>query len=241
MIKNNKFRFIADIKAEEKYKNLAKKVRYEIDKRLKYINCFSLMQDTDSLIFGGAVRDAIAGLEIHDIDIVVLPQAFRIISERLLQYDFKKIEKYSIDIVSLYNGITQIHEPVNWFKEDVFIQFIRPRKIICEGENPKTYLYDFISNVDISCCAVSFFPNETLIEHFPDAIHQCLSRTFNIVETSTLYNSNRILMRLEKLKDRGWTEKEQLKTKCSDCVHNKRNIECHQCHNFDRYEEDLPF
>jgi len=247
---NNKFSFIANIKKEDIHKDLAKKVRYEINKYLLSIDCFSLMQSTDSLIFGGAVRDSIVGLEIHDLDIVVLPQAFQTISKRLSDAGFKKIEKYSLDIISLYNGISQIHEPINWVKDSACVQLIRPRQTALElskGKNAKNILYDFVSNVDISCCAVSFFPNETLLEHLPGAIEQCLYKTFHIIKSATLYNESRIIIRSQKLTRRGWTEKE-LKVKeatiniCTYCVNHPSNCGHIAINNScDNHEEELPF
>ena len=38
-------------------------------------NVDELLEDTDAVIFGGAPRDCIANLEIHDIDIMALPKS----------------------------------------------------------------------------------------------------------------------------------------------------------------------
>jgi len=109
---------------------LTTKVNEKIDSYLKFINCKTMLKDTDSMIFGGAPRDAIAELEIHDVDIICLPQASQKIYDRLIHVGFKSISKFNMDIAIIYRN-SVINEPITLYKEDVFVQLIRPREKIC--------------------------------------------------------------------------------------------------------------
>jgi hypothetical protein len=201
---NNKLSFInGPDKPKPNNLDLESKVKQNLDNYLKFIDCVSLIRDTSSLIFGGAVRDAIANFQIHDVDIVVLPEAGRKISSTLEKIGFKIFRKYNMDIATLYSN-SIINEPITWYKENIFVQLIRPRGANC---NIKT-LETLVEQVDISCCGVSFSPAWALPlkEHIDGAIDDCLFHRFRIIKNSTLYNEERILQRCAKLESRSWKQ-----------------------------------
>jgi hypothetical protein len=210
---NNKISFLINPnKPAQPCTTLASKVRTRIDNYLSCISCFELLHGTDSLIFGGAVRDSIANLEIHDVDIAVLPNACGIIMSRLKHAGFKQIEKCNIDISSLYTN-SLIQEPHTFYKNDAFVQLIRVRANTTRVSYDMNDLHNIVKNVDISCCAVSFFPNSqgappnsTLKEYHANAIFDCLDKQFKVLKNTAFYNKKRIDYRIHKLVARGWQD-----------------------------------
>jgi hypothetical protein len=198
---NNKFSFLYGYPVINEL-DKDKQIKEKINNYLNYIDCDSLLRKTDSLIFGGAVRDSIANLEIHDVDIAVLPRAASEISSILKDVGFKLINKSNVDISDLYSN-SIISEPITWYKCDTFVQLIRPRienKTIVSNN----ILVSLVEQVDISCCGVSF--NKTLNEHVSGAYDDCKNHKFRIMEESKLYNQQRVIRRTEKLLSRGWSE-----------------------------------
>jgi len=165
-------------------------------------------------IYGGAVRDSIAGLEIHDVDILCMSQS----AQKLLLYlttkcGYNKIDLYRADTINMYKGISLIAEPWTLMNDDKkIIQIIRPRydshgmKKSPITEYKRAY-YNLIKNVDISCCGV-FLENLDsdikLREACKNAIINCITKTFNINKESLLFNEYRTSVREEKLTSRGW-------------------------------------
>lgn len=168
-------------------------------------------------IYGGAVRDSLAGLEIHDIDILCMPEsAYKLRKFLKDKYNYETLELYDQDTLNMYHGISMISEPWTLMNDNKkIIQIIRPT---WKGEiNPNTHRMnqdgyqqayrDLIKNVDLSCCGV-FLEHQgrglMLMEACKDAIIHCLSKTFTINEWSKLYNTSRTLYRQHKLSSRGW-------------------------------------
>ena len=204
-----------------------KDLRDKIEKRISdYIefDVKELFAVSDYItIYGGAVRDSLAGLEIHDIDILCMPDsAYKLRKFLKDKYNYETLELYDQDTLNMYHGISMISEPWTLMNDNKkIIQIIRP---MWKGEiNPDThrmnqYGYqqayrDLIKNVDLSCCGV-FLENHgkelMLMEACKDGIIHCLSKTFVINEWSKLYNSNRTLYREHKLSSRGWNNLNEL-------------------------------
>lgn len=61
-----------------------------------------------------------------------------------------------------------------------------------------------ISNVDLSCCGVSY-DGTNLYENVEDAVIHCLTKKFK-TNLGSMYNSDRIEHRKTKLLYRGWNE-----------------------------------
>ena len=154
-------------------------------------------------VFGGAVRDIIAGLPINDVDILCGSKSADLLDNILTKNGFVFIESLAPkDLASVYNDIQIICEPHTYVKGDRVIQVIRPR------QHPDGYRgsFDFlISNVDLSCCGVSWNGRE-IIESVKDAVSHCRMRRFKEVKFAKMKHERRLMHRKYKLIDRGWEE-----------------------------------
>lgn len=196
---NNKFSFLASEQLEKvDFKKLAEKVKARINDYL-HEDIDSLLHLLQAYVFGGAVRDSIADDKINDIDIAILPKSKDTLISILLSKDFKPLFKTNHDIHKLYESHV-IFEPLTFYKNDCFIQLIRPTAIKDEEG-----LQQLISNVDISCCGVSY-AHEVLKEHAKDAVQHCLQKQFKVNKEATMCNTIRLAHRKDKLIRRGWKE-----------------------------------
>lgn len=207
-----------------KYKEIEERVKLNISEYIGF-DVRELFSQSDYItIYGGAVRDSIAGMEIHDIDILCMPQSARKLKDFLSTKGYNQIELYDRDTLNMYKGISVIEEPWTLINSSSFepkiIQIIRPRwnnfneksKHYSEVEYEKIY-HKLISNVDLSCCGVFLEqeyiqmtnePKLCLKEACENAIVQCLTKTFEINRNALLYNDDRIYAREHKLTSRGW-------------------------------------
>ena len=196
-------------------KNLTNKISKRISDYIEF-DVIELFEQSDFIsIYGGAVRDSIADLDIHDVDILCMPKSAQKLKEFITKkYDYKQIDLYDIDSLNMYRDITVISEPWTFInKNKKIIQIIRPR--FFSGHKPnynsisdyKNAYINLIKNVDISCCGV-FIENKNnkilLKESCKNAIIHCLTKTFEINDWSTQYNKNRTNIRKYKLEDKGW-------------------------------------
>lgn len=165
-------------------------------------------------IYGGAVRDSLAELEIHDIDILCMCNSAKKLYEFLLTKGYSKLNLYDWDALNMYKDITIIGEP--WTlqnKNGKIIQIIRPNieysksNDYIESRYIKAYK-NILKTVDISCCGVFLEKeknNELKIgESCQNAIVQCLTKSFIVNNEALQYNKKRIFARLDKLIKRGW-------------------------------------
>lgn len=194
-------------------KNLKEKVEKRISDYIEF-DVKELFEVSDYItIYGGAVRDSLAGLEIHDIDILCMPDSASKLRKFLKKYDYESLELYDQDALNMYHGISLIAEPWTLMnKNKKIIQIIRPRWFTksppssIQKEYKEAY-HNLIKNVDISCCGV-FLEHQgkglILMEACKNAIIHCLSKTFVVNEWSALYNQNRTIFRENKLSSRGW-------------------------------------
>ena len=199
-----------------KYKEIEDRVKFNISEYIGF-DVHELFLSDYVTIYGGAVRDSIAELEIHDVDILCMPHSANKLKSFLLTKGYKQFELYDQDKLNMYQGLSLISEPWTLIKNDKVIQIIRPRwfKDI-ESNNINDFrlyedvYYNLIRNVDISCCGVFLEQDHnnsklSLKEACENAIIHCLTKTFKINKYASLYNPKRIYNREYKLIDRGWT------------------------------------
>jgi hypothetical protein len=191
-------------------------IELEIKKRIDEYLLFDsdkLFKSCDLIrIFGGAIRDSICGDPINDIDILVGSKSIRIVEHILSLHGYTLIESLiPKDLASVYNDIQVISEPHTWMNGNRIVQLIRPRitqpNYKTGGTDTYTYKENFnvlISNVDLSCCGVSYDGNK-LSEDYPNAILHCKSRVFSVNQNAKMYSHKRIHHRVHKLQDRGWS------------------------------------
>jgi hypothetical protein len=180
----------------------------EFDSDILFKNKYNLVR-----IFGGAIRDIIANQPINDVDILVGSKALKEI-EFLLEnkgYHYMKTLNGK-DLQELYSEIHIINEPHTWIKGTKIVQLIRPANGYTKDGyytfNDKWYHQGFkelISNVDISCCGVSY-DGEQIYEDYPNAIVHCQSKVFSVNIFAKMYSNKRAIHRKVKLQSRGWKE-----------------------------------
>ena len=210
-------------------KDLQNKVEKGISEYLEF-DVKEIFDQSDYItIYGGAVRDSIAGLEIHDVDILCMSESAKMLREFIETKDYIKVELYDLDTLNMYKGISLIEEPWTFMnKNRKIIQIIKPRyeaayptitrNSFAHTSRYQLAYYNLIKNVDISSCGV-FLENFSNIrqprfskptsefflrEACKGAIVHCLSKTFEIQEWSQLYNQQRTRDRASKLESRGW-------------------------------------
>jgi len=199
-----------------KYKEIEDRVKFNISEYIGF-DVHELFLSDYITIYGGAVRDSIAELEIHDVDILCMPHSANKLKSFLLTKGYKQFELYDQDKLNMYQGLSLISEPWTLIKNDKVIQIIRPRWFkdiksnnINDFRLYEDVYYNLIRNVDISCCGVFLEQDHnnsklSLKEACENAIIQCLTKTFKINKYASLYNPKRIYDREYKLIDRGWT------------------------------------
>jgi len=195
-------------------KDLQEKIEKRISDYIEF-DVRELFEISDYItIYGGAVRDSIAALEIHDVDILCMPNSAYLLRSFLKkEYNYQTLDLFDQDTLNMYNGISLISEPWTLMNDNKkIIQIIRPtwkggiKQNI--GSAYQQEYRDLIKNVDISCCGVFIEKQDEKIilkEACKDAIIHCLSKTYIINEWSKLYNMNRISHRENKLISRGWS------------------------------------
>lgn len=158
-------------------------------------------------IFGGAVRDSIAGERtIHDIDILCGSKSIGHIEDILTRNGYELFNGFltSVEIGKLYTDINVISEPKTWMKGTKVVQLIRPSPLSSDIDYSDNF-YNLLSNVDISACGVSYSKG-TLYENYDGAVSHCLSKTFRVNKNATMYIERRVQHRTGKLTERGWTQ-----------------------------------
>ncbi len=185
------------------------KVKKRIDDYLGF-NSDELFESGDAFIFGGAVRDSIAEQKINDIDIISGPLTARRLHSLLESKGFKYMENLlPKDVSRLYTGIRIIAEPKTYInKNNKIVQVIRPsnfRLRVNTHSEYKSLLKECISNVDISCCGISYDGNE-VEEHFPNAILHSACKIFYCNHGAEMSIPDRMIHRRAKLENRGWKE-----------------------------------
>lgn len=166
-------------------------------------------------VFGGSIRDSIADMDIHDVDIICGSKALSYVECILSENGYYFLDLLNgKDIQEMYKDIHVINEPHTWVKGKKIVQLIRPSgwqpTTNSVYNKPDNYIESFkrlISNVDISCCAVSYDGYE-LYEDYPNAILHCQSKVFSANSEAWMYSKSRFNTRKYKLFDRGWKEVE---------------------------------
>lgn len=158
-------------------------------------------------IFGGAIRDSIAGDPINDVDILCGKHSVKFVENVLTSHGYKYKEKLATkDMMSLYSDIHVISEPKTWMKGEKIVQLIRPvlRDDNIAFQSEKAFS-DLISNVDLSCCGLSFEKN-ILYENYKNAIIHSVNKCFYVNKRASMYSVNRAAIRTHKMLERGWQE-----------------------------------
>ena len=187
-------------------------IKDKLDEYLEF-NSDKLFELSQNLvrIFGGSIRDIIAGQSINDIDILCGSKSLKYVEFVLEKNGYQFMQELNgKDLQVMYSDINIINEPHTWIKGTKIVQVIRP--VIYEpSTETKTNYYeegfkDLISNVDFSCCGVSW--DGELHEDYPNAISHCQNKVFSVNLFAKMYSQKRAQHRKVKLENRGWKEVE---------------------------------
>lgn len=190
---------------------------------------FAELMTEGSVVFGGAIRDIIAGVSMNgDLDIAVDPRNFKFIVDNF-RYSPKwtlvykdeegrpRPQKPSIKSgkPSKYKGIGLKLKKVNKYPESMkiggvitfcTIDNIKVQIISAKGMESKS-LYsamDVARNVDLRCCALCMDTNGVVYEVVEGAEEDCLNRRLNICKLEAI-DFKRTEARIRKLTRRGWS------------------------------------
>ncbi len=185
-------------------------IKNKLDAYLSFDSAELFKFDNYIRVFGGAIRDILADQPINDVDILILPKTRIIISDYLDSLQYIRIDHTKPETTEQYKN-SIISEPWTYIKDNSIIQLIAPRHFNNDIKNMNKAFMELISNVDLSCCGVSY-DGEFLYENVNSAISHCFNRVYAVNKNALLYNDNRCIGRQYKLNARGW----------SDVVLNKR-------------------
>lgn len=157
-------------------------------------------------IFGGAIRDIIAGQSINDVDILVGSQSSKLVELTLKEAGYTYMVSLAPkDLSSVYTHLQIINEPKTWIKGTKIVQLIKPVIKTTDLRYYEMGFVDLIQNVDISSCGVSW-DGVHLYENFPNAIAHCQNLSFYINKMAKMYSRQRSSLRRYKFIERGWRE-----------------------------------
>jgi hypothetical protein len=205
---------VRNLKLSDMNINIVDKIKSSLDKYLEFDSSEIFKQDM-TRIFGGAIRDIIADMPINDVDIICASRAAKRLEFILISNGYNYFEGLNPkDLSSIYTDIKVITEPKTYIKGTKIVQIIKPSKYkpgdIYEennykDENYKEALDRLISNVDISCCGLSY-DGDKLTENVKDAILHCRNKVFKVNLLSQMAHKDRIINRIAKFERRGWSK-----------------------------------
>lgn len=197
-----------------------KLIKKELDNYLGF-DFNDIVAVTDfATVFGGALRDIIAGdaENINDIDIVALPKSASNIVGVLASNGYINMgDLVKQDIAITYGELGFFREVMTFVSAVDFgkrVQIIVPRSTLRsreEGRDVGDNIYKgfienynyILHNVDLSCCALAF--RHELISIYEHAILHSRAKVYRQMEGSAMANS-RLPNRCAKLNIRGWID-----------------------------------
>lgn len=163
-------------------------------------------------IFGGCIRDIIAGQKINDVDILCGSDAISYIEFILSKNSYIHMDSLQpIDLSVLYRDIKVINEIHTWVKGTKIVQLIRPTANSKVSSKEYNQIFnDLVYNVDISCCGISY-DGIRINEDFPNSILHAKMKVFSVNICAKMYSGSRTSLRTYKLEERGWKKIENTK------------------------------
>lgn len=153
---------------------LSEYLGFDIDNFLNSADC--------ATVFGGSIRDILADAEeIHDVDIMVLPESARILAELLKKHGFISPPNLgNVNIHSMYSDIHCIFEPWNFIKfvdgRTIVVQLIRPGhgkfEYAIKNKHPNDYFDEVFPDVVL-------FPESTVSSNSNGVIEKTYKSYFN--------------------------------------------------------------
>lgn len=166
------------------------------------------LPNTDPIIFGGCLRDSLAGTAFTDIDIIGHNQTLNILGASLEKKGFK----YERPTASDYKEMPEFNlHRFTLLQRNISIDIIKPRikdfsdhQIELSPSEIKDSMLKFIKNVDIRACAIGYSIKGGIMELIPGALEDCLTKTIVSLPDGKLHHPSRHKLRIEKLLHKGW-------------------------------------
>jgi len=166
-----------------------------------------------SVIYGGAIRDAIAGIElVGDLDIAVPNQEKEDIVNRFLEdprWRARNAANSPWARVSAAGYDQPVRERIPM--QDI-IEFVTFKDAIAQimvsnlpGKDPFLSAVGMAKQVDFRCCSMILTFDGRIFETIEGGLEDCQNRVLRINEKSTTIHLDTIQSRVEKLVERGWT------------------------------------
>lgn len=168
----------------------------------------NILKTKDIYIFGGFIRDIVAGFPFHDIDMITLPLT--------MKYIDKLQNHVGLDNLSFHEHGGKA------LKSDKTFHLWRgnlrgavkgipglPVDFICSPmsptEKPKNVVVWAVQQVDLRCCGLLYdYPTGRIIELVPGAYQDAKDHIVRIVPYAGMYDEERTGARIKKLCARGW-------------------------------------
>lgn len=178
----------------------------------KFQNATELMT-RNSVIYGGAIRDAIAGLElVGDIDIAVPKEELKTLSGRFLDDPRWRAKNQASSPFSRLRNAGYPQEEVEKIPMQDIIEFVTFKDAIAQimvsnlpGNDPFDRALGMARQVDFRCCSMILTADGRVFETIEGALNDCRDRVLRINEESTTIHLKTVPTRIEKLTGRGWT------------------------------------
>ncbi len=191
-------------------------IKFELDNYLEFDSSELFNKEHIDLvsIFGGAIRDIVAGQpeKIKDIDIIGLPISLSHITDVLLKNGYTKMNLVKPELHLIYKEIKFIFEPLTYMNNNLkIVQLIRPHTVNVRNSPPNEYhlvrqnYYSLLSNVDLTSSGL-FYDGEELFESVNYAYIHCKLKIFEKLPHAVMYNNQRTYLRAEMLMYKGWEE-----------------------------------
>lgn len=176
----------------------------------RFDNALALMRP-DSVVYGGAVRDALAKKELKgDLDIAVTPDAFMRMSEDFLENPrwiahnssgnlFEPEDMGSGKIARKMAPMSGVYQFINM--DGMVVQLVTSNKNLKDRFQVAVYP---ARQVDIVCCGVIMTYDGRVFEVLPGAHQDCIDGVLRINDDSETILLDTLEARVKKLEERGW-------------------------------------
>lgn len=154
-------------------------------------------------IFGGAIRDAIGGNKINDIDVLGTSLSREKLCDLMMKKGYTQLEEMNKNSLNqMYKDIKIISMPITFINSNKkMIQLIFP----VTNEGYEKSFHHLVSNVDLSCCGLSY-NGLNVYEYVDDAYTNAMEKTFRVCADNKMYNKKRCEDRMDKLLLRGFID-----------------------------------
>lgn len=182
------------------------------------------MMTTNSIIYGGAVRDCIAGKTLlGDLDIAVSSAEYHVLVSRFIKSpkwvlinrsqknaidNAKNFPRYKLPNPFLPVNDSHLYENSKISGTTSFRtlgnKIVQIMGLSTSNNTPFQTVIHFAKQVDMVCCGIILTSNGKVFEVVPNAYSDCKKNILCLNKTSDINNLERFQSRIEKLVKRGW-------------------------------------